>query len=44
MARTVVAISVLTLCALVTVFGLTMAAAYELNEHCTDQMAWDGNC
>ena len=44
MTRTVIAVSVMALCAMFTVFALTMAAAYEINEHCTDKMAWDGNC
>jgi hypothetical protein len=44
MTRTVIAVSVLALCAMFTVFALTMAAAYEINEHCSDQMARNGNC
>jgi hypothetical protein len=44
MTRTVIAVSVLALCAMFTAFALTMATAYEINEQCSDQMAWDGNC
>jgi len=44
MTRTVIAVSVLTLGALLTAFMITMAASYQINERCTDQMAWVGNC
>ena len=44
MTRTVIAISIMTLGAVFTVFMITMAASYEVNEQCTEQMAWDGNC
>jgi hypothetical protein len=44
MARTVIAVSILTLGALFMVFMITMAASYEINERCTEQMAWAGNC
>jgi len=44
MIRTVIAISIMTLGAVFTVFMITMAASYEVNEQCTEQMAWDGNC
>ena len=44
MARTWIAISLMTVFGLVTAFAITMAASYAINEHCTEQMAWDGNC
>lgn len=44
MARTVIAISVVTATVLVTAFGLTMAVTYVVKEHCTDQMAQQGDC
>jgi len=44
MARTVIAISVVTATVLVTAFGLTMAVSYAINERCTDQMAQRGDC
>jgi len=44
MARSVIAISVVTATVLVTAFGLTMAVSYSVNERCTDQMAQQGNC
>jgi len=44
MIRTMIAISIMTLGALFTVFMVTMAASYAVNERCTEQMAWDGNC
>lgn len=44
MARSVIAISVVTATVLVTAFGLTMAVFYAVNERCTDQMAQQGNC
>ena len=44
MARTLIAISLMTAICLFTAFAITMAASYAINEHCTDQMAWDGNC
>jgi len=44
MARTVIAISIVTATVLVAVFGVTMAVSYTINEHCTDQMAQQGNC
>jgi hypothetical protein len=44
MARTWIAISVITVFGLFTAFAITMAASYAINEHCTEQMAWDGNC
>ena len=44
MARTWIAISLMTIFGLFTAFAITMAASYDINEHCTDQMAWDGNC
>ena len=43
MARTWIAIS-LTVFGLFAAFAITMAASYAINEHCTEQMAWDGNC
>jgi len=44
MARKWIAISIMTATALVTAFGMTMAVRYTINEHCTDQMAQQGNC
>ena len=44
MTRTVIAVFIMTLGALLTVFMITVAASYEINERCTEQMAWDGNC
>jgi hypothetical protein len=44
MARTLIALSVLTVTVLVTVFGVTMAVSYAVNERCTDQMAQRGDC
>jgi len=44
MTRTLLAVSIMTLCALFTVLGVTMAASYAINERCTEQMAWNGNC
>jgi hypothetical protein len=44
MTRTLLAVSIMALCALFTVFGVTMAASYAINERCTEQMAWNGNC
>ena len=38
-ARTWLAISLMTAFGLFTVFALTMVASYAINEHCTDQMA-----
>jgi hypothetical protein len=44
MARTLIAISLITMFGLFTAFAITMAASYAINERCTEQMAWDGNC
>lgn len=44
MARTLIAISVMTIVILFTAFGITMAVTYAIDEHCTDQMAREGNC
>jgi hypothetical protein len=44
MARTWIAISLMTVFGLFTAFAITMAASYTINERCTDQMAWEGNC
>jgi len=44
MTRTVIAVFIMTLGALFTLFMITMAASYAINERCTEQMAWDGNC
>ena len=44
MTRILIAISIMTLGAVFTVFTITMAASYEMNERCTEQMAWNGNC
>ena len=44
MARTWLAISLMTVFGLFTAFAITMAASYAVNERCTEQMAWDGNC
>ena len=44
MARTLIAISVVTATVLATAFGLTMAMSYTINERCTDQMAQQGDC
>ena len=44
MTRTLIATAVMTLGALFMVFTITMAASYEINERCTEQMASDGNC
>jgi hypothetical protein len=44
MARTWLAISLMMVFGLFTVFAITMAASYAINERCTEQMAWDGNC
>jgi len=43
-ARTWIAISLMTVFGLFTAFAIAMAASYAINEHCTEQMAWDGNC
>ena len=44
MARTWIAISLMTVFGLLTAFAIAMAASYAINEHCTEQMASDGNC
>jgi hypothetical protein len=44
MARTFVAVCILVLGGAFTVFAITMAAASAINERCTQEMAWDGNC
>jgi hypothetical protein len=44
MTRTWIAVSVMMFGAVFMVFAVTMAASYEINERCTEQMAWDGNC
>jgi hypothetical protein len=44
MARTLIAVSLITMFSLFTAFAVAMAASYAINEHCTEQMAWDGNC
>ena len=44
MARTLIAISVVTAAVLVTAFGVTMAVSYTIHERCTDQMAQQGDC
>ena len=44
MMRTFIAVSILTLGVALTVFTLSMAGAYAINERCTEQMAWNGNC
>jgi len=44
MARTLIAVSVVTVTVLVTAFGLTMAVSYAVNEGCSDHMAQQGNC
>jgi hypothetical protein len=43
MARTLTAVAVLTAAILFTAFA-GAAAVYAVNEHCTDRMAWNGNC
>ncbi len=42
--RTWIAISFMMAFGLFTAFAITMAASYAINERCTEQMAWDGNC
>ena len=44
MTRTVTAVSIMTLGALFMVFMISVAVSYAVNERCTEQMAWDGNC
>ncbi|HET7086054.1 MAG TPA: hypothetical protein VFI23_14855 [Rhizomicrobium sp.] len=44
MARTLLAISILTAGILFGGFAAVMAVSYQINERCTDQMARDGNC
>lgn len=44
MARTWIAISLMMVFGLCTAFAITMLASYAINERCTEQMAWDGNC
>ena len=44
MTRIVIAVSIMTLGAVFTIFMITMAASYAINERCTEQMAWNGNC
>jgi hypothetical protein len=44
MTRTLIAISLMTAGALMTLFVVTAAAAYQFNEHCSEKAAWDGNC
>ena len=44
MARTWIAISVMTVLGVLMAFAITIAASYAISEHCTDEMAWDGNC
>jgi hypothetical protein len=39
-----IAVSVMTAFCLLAIFAITIAAAYAVNERCTEQMAWDGNC
>lgn len=44
MARRLFAVSVMTVCLVLTAFTFTMALSYQLHERCSDQMARDGNC
>ena len=44
MKRALIAISVVMATALIVAFGATMVVSYEINEHCTDQMAQQGDC
>jgi hypothetical protein len=44
MTRTLIAVSILALCTLLSAFAVAMGASYAINERCTDKMAWDGNC
>jgi hypothetical protein len=43
MTRIWIAISIMTLGAVFAVFTITVAS-YEMNQRCTEQMAWNGNC
>ena len=43
MSRIWIAISIMTLGVVFTVF-IAVAASYAMNERCTEQMAWNGNC
>jgi hypothetical protein len=44
MVRKWIAVSVMTAFGLFAVFAITMAASYAVNERCSEQMAWEGNC
>jgi len=44
MTRIAIAVFIMTLGVVMTIFMVTMAASYAINERCTEQMAWDGNC
>ncbi len=44
MARALIAVSLMTAGGLFAAFILTAAASYALDGHCSEQMAWDGNC
>ena len=44
MTRMLIAISLMTAGDLMALFVATAAAAYQINEHCSEKAAWDGNC
>jgi len=44
MTRIAIAVSIMALGVVITIFMVTMAASYAINEGCSEQMAWDGNC
>jgi len=44
MTRIAIAVFIMALGVVMTIFMVTMAASYAINERCTEQMAWDGNC
>ena len=44
MTRTLIALLVATTAIFVCAFGVAMGVTYEINEHCTDQMAQQGDC
>jgi hypothetical protein len=44
MIRTLAAVAVMTAGIVLTAFAVSATAIYVVNEHCTERMAWDGNC
>ncbi len=44
MTRILIGMLVVTTAIFVCAFGVAMGVTYEINEHCTDQMAQQGDC